>query len=173
MTAYVWHPISPATLAAAEEEGRTAALWQGSDYDMAPDRYLLGILGERLVAAALTQAGGWPVERRTLGMGPDGGEDFTGTDVKAVRPNAKMLMRLVSSTAWSTYYLVVCVDLKQRRACVLGHTHVSELQAAPVQDLGHGPTYCLPLTELEPGLPPSLVLQAVRAARLARERSLL
>ena len=47
---------------------------------------------------------------------------------------------------------------------IAGHTHLSELLAAPIL-MRRIETRCLPLDELAPGLPPHLVLEAYRRRR--------
>lgn len=150
----IWRPISPATLQAARAEADTArANWKGVDHVWNPERFLIGSLAERLVASRLG------LERADLGRGPDGGADFGDVDVKGIEPDSRFLMRLEERHHWATWYAVVLVDLAGERAAIAGHTHVSELRASQVRDFGHGPTLCLPLSELEPGLPPHMLLR--------------
>lgn len=158
----IWEQITPAEAATCQRLAEQG--WIGSDHDMAPDRRLLGVHGERHVAWRLgLSAPRW--------SGPDGGRDVANVDVKAIRPGRRDLMRLVSSQTWTDWYVAVLVDLERHRRGVLGHTHRSELTAAPVRDLGYGPTFCLPLAELEPGLPPHLFLRPTARGILGARRS--
>lgn len=150
----IWRPISPATMAAARAEAEKArAEWKGVDHAWNPDRFLIGSLAERLVASRLG------LERADLGRGPDGGADFGDVDVKGSGPDQRYMMRLETRRYWATWFVLVLVDLERERAGVAGHTHVSELRASPVREFGMGPTLCLPVADLEPGLPPHMLLE--------------
>lgn len=155
----IWRPISPATMKAARAEADAAkANWKGTDHAWNPDRFLIGNLGERLVASRLG------LERADLGTGPDGGADFGDVDVKSSGPNQRYMMRLETRRYWATWFVLVLVDVAGWRAGIAGHTHVSELRASPVREFGVGPTLCLPLADLEPGLPPHMHLQRLTSS---------
>lgn len=163
----IWHAISDDDWDAAAASARRAERrWPaGTDRSWNVQRHFLGALGEQFVRGLLALE--WDPDR--AGRGPDGGTDVGGdTDVKGYERRARELQRRVDSPTWATWFVVVLVDLDARQRVVRGHTHGDELRAAPVRDYGYGATCCLPLEELQPGLPPHLVLDAYRRAHADR-----
>jgi len=126
-----------------------AERWQGTDHARSRDRFLLGALGELVVAAIA----GRTIDPMRLGQGCDGGSDLAGCDVKAVPPG-KPLRRLSSSSTWAAWYVLVEIDLGDPyRYRLVGHASEAELRAAPETNYGYGPTRVLAQDALHAGLP--------------------
>lgn len=143
-----WNAISEPEFADALVEAAEAKrAWKGRDHNWNEQRFLLGNLAERYLARRLG------LDRERLGRGPDGGRDFGVIDVKARPPHLPDLMRKVDSKTWTTWYVLVTVDVDRRRRIIRGHAHIDELRAAPILNVGHGATYTLPRAQLRPGLP--------------------
>jgi hypothetical protein len=119
------------------------------DRAWSPDRFLLGALGELVVAAIA----GVTIDPMRLGRGCDGGSDLAGCDVKAVRPGHP-LRKLAHSGTWAAWFVLVEIDLGDPyRYRLAGHASGAELQAAPLVEYGYGPTRVLAQDALHAGLP--------------------
>lgn len=160
----IWHAISDADWARLEACASAAeARWAvvGGDRKWNPDRHLLGCAGEWFVSSLLDLP--WDPDR--LGAGADGGRDLGDTDVKCYRLGKLEMQYPANQTPRATWYVVALLDYPDpRRIAIAGHTHLSELLAAPIL-MRRIETRCLPLDELAPGLPPHLVLEAYRRRR--------
>jgi hypothetical protein len=90
----------------------------------------------------------------SLRIDGDGGTDFGTVDVKTVPDILEpSLKRFAKETKWAEWYALVALDLKKKRAWLVGYTSGENLRNAPIREFGHGPTHTLHWTKLKPFLP--------------------
>lgn len=121
--------------------------------------WLVGLAAE----VAVSKSCGQPVDERLIPEG-DGGKDFVcdfgPVDVKGnAHYRDPYLVAFLEPRHWSSYYQLVGVDVRNRRARIVGWATKAELQAGEVFDFGHGPRLRLASSELHPGLIPSMEWQ--------------
>ena len=119
--------------------------------------HTLGLIGEKAVSLQC----GLPVDQ-SIRQGGDGGKDFERDgvkyDVKGVTcyqdPHLK---EYTFKTRLADFYIVVGVDVPNRRASIAGWATGRQVELAALRDYGYGPMWSLLPSELTPGLPPGLL----------------
>jgi|TARA_B100000085_G_C18493711_1_gene492354 hypothetical protein len=118
--------------------------------------HIVGLAGEFTVSAMCDRY----VDHRLLVAG-DGGVDFTSDgktiDVKASRYwREPHLRQFTNPKHWADYYILVGVDVDNKRGRVAGHCTKEMLKAAPKFNYGHGSRLSMHPNQLVPGLPPNM-----------------